>query len=391
MKITSIEISPISQVVKPDLAIISAAGTHPESHYLFVTIRADDGTVGFGEATVSAAWSGENQGTALHLIQNLLAPLLIGKDPLHLNALADVMDRFLIGNPFTKAAVEIALLDLASKILQVPAHILLGGPRRSMEIPLKFSIGAFTPSEAARVARHAMGLGLRAAKVKVGMDVTHDIARVEAVRKAVGDEFRVAVDANSGWSENDALRAIPYLERLNVNAIEQPLRRGDFQGCARLRSRTSIAIMLDESIFTRQDAMEAIRTNACDLISIYPGKNGGILRSMEIAEMAATAGLQCTIGSNLEMDLGTAAMLHLAVAIPALAGTVDHDIIGPLYYEGHFTKTPIRFANGCAIVPDGPGLGLTVDLKTVSENSRCLGHTRNVEELENASSPHSHT
>ncbi|PYU76550.1 MAG: mandelate racemase/muconate lactonizing protein, partial [Acidobacteria bacterium] len=94
----------------------------------------------------------------------------------------------------------------------------------------------------------------------------------------------------------------PYLERLNVNAIEQPLRRGDFQGCLRLRRRTSIPIMLDESVFTRQDAMEAIRANACDLISIYPGKNGGILRSLEIAEMAATAGLQCTIGSNLEMD-----------------------------------------------------------------------------------------
>jgi L-alanine-DL-glutamate epimerase-like enolase superfamily enzyme len=129
-----------------------------------------------------------------------------------------------------------------------------------------------------------------------------------------------------------------------------------------LRNQTSIPIMLDESIFTRQDALEAIRTDACDLISIYPGKNGGILRSLEIAQMAAAAGVQCTIGSNLEMDLGTAAMLHLAVATPDLAISVDHDIIGPLYYEQHSTGTPIRFQNGCAILPEGPGLGVVPKL-----------------------------
>jgi muconate cycloisomerase len=117
--------------------------------------------------------------------------------------------------------------------------------------------------------------------------------------------------------------------------------------------------MLDESVFTRQDALEAIRCDACDLINIYPGKNGGILRSLEIAQMAAVAGLRCTIGSNLEMDLGTAAMLHLAVAMPALASEVDHDTIGPLYYDRHFSNPPIHFENGYAIVPEGPGLGLT--------------------------------
>lgn len=368
MKITDVEIIPVSQVVKRDLAITSAAGTHPESHYLFVAIHTDDGLIGYGEATVAPVWSGENQGTAAQLIANLLSPLLTGKDPLHVNAMADAMDRFLIGNPFTKAALEMALLDLSGRILNVPCHTVLGGPRRSPAIPLKFSIGAFSPSEAARVARHAVRLGLRSVKVKVGLDVSGDIARVEAVRAEVGADFRVAVDANSGWTEGGARRALPHLERLNVNAIEQPIRRGDFAGCARLRQRTSIPIMLDESVFTRQDALEAIRQNACDIISVYPGKNGGILRSMEIAQMAAAAGLECVIGSNLEMDLGTAAMLHLAAAMPALSPSVDHDIIGPLYYDRHFTLNPIRFDQGCALIPEGAGLGLEPDLTAFRTN-----------------------
>ncbi len=361
MKISAIETLPVSQVVRPDVAIVSAAGSQPESHYVIVVIRTDDGHVGYGEASVVPAWSGESQQSALHAIGDVLAPLLVGKNPLHIGALADAMDRAVYANPFTKAAVEMALLDVAGKALGVPAHVLMGGPRRVPEIGMKFSIGAFPPAEAARVAEAAVAKGLRAVKVKVGLDVATDIERVAAVRAAVGEGFRVAVDANGGWNESDAVRAIPDLERLGVNAMEQPLRRGDFRGCARLRKRTSIPIMLDESIFTRQDALEAIRQEACDLISVYPGKNGGVLRSLEIAQLAATAGLRCTIGSNLEMDLGTAAMLQLAVAMPALATSVDHDVIGPLYYEKHFTRSPIQFRGGCAVVPEGRGLGLEFD------------------------------
>jgi len=362
MKITSVETIPVSQRVRPELAIVSAAGLHPESYYLFIKIGTEDGVTGYGEATLAPVWSGESQAAAQQIISEILAPLLIGKDALQRNALTDSMDRALTGNPFTKAAIEMALVDVAAKTHGVPAYVLLGGPRRDPEIRLKFSIGAFLPGEAARVARHAVALGLSAVKVKVGFDVTQDIARVEAVRSEVGQEMRVGVDANGGWTESDAMRAIPHLERLNVNALEQPIRRGDFRGCARLRQRTAIPILLDESVFTRQDALEAIRCDACDLISIYPGKNGGIFRSLEIAQMAATAGMQCVLGSNLEMDLGTAAMLHLALAAPGLASSVDHDMIGPLYYERHFTGSPIRYRNGCAIAEEGAGWGVSIDL-----------------------------
>jgi len=197
-----------------------------------------------------------------------------------------------------------ALLDAAARSLGVPVYQVLGGSRRAGRIPLKFSIGGFPPAEAARVAQHAIGLGLRAAKVKVGLGVESDIERVKAVRDAVGEGFPLGVDANGGWTESEAARAIPRLERLGVNVLEQPLRRGDFAGCARLRLRTAIPLMLDESVFTAQDALEAIRADACDLISVYPGKNGGMLRSLQIAQMAAAAGLECVIGSNLEWNLG---------------------------------------------------------------------------------------
>src|ERR1700733_6241223 len=152
MKITSVEAAPISKTVNPRLAIVSAAGKHPESHYVFVKIDTDEGFTGYGEATVVPAWSGEHQAGALHIVREMFAPLLLGADPLNFGLLSHSLDRMLIGNPFVKAAAEMAILDVAARSFNVPVHNLLGGPRRSREIGLKFSIGAFIPAEAARVA-----------------------------------------------------------------------------------------------------------------------------------------------------------------------------------------------------------------------------------------------
>ncbi len=354
-------------MVRPEFAIVSAAGSQPESRFALVEVQSDEGVAGYGEASVVPVWSGESQESASHAISNILAPAVIGKDPRHIAACLEVMDRVLIGNPFTKAAIEMALFDLTGKTLGVPAAALLGGARRTGNIPLKFSIGAFEPDRAAQVAAGAVNLGLRAVKVKVGLNVKQDLKRVQAVRSAVGEGFPVAVDGNGGWTVPETLAALPGLEKCGVIALEQPLRRGDFRGCAAIRKRTAIPLMLDESIFTVQDALEAIRQEACDLISIYPGKNGGLLRSMAIAELAAAAGLRCVIGSNLEMDIATASMLTLASVAPALADSVRHDIIGPLYYEETMLKQAIRYEDGCAWAPlESAGLG--VELKDSPNN-----------------------
>jgi muconate cycloisomerase len=362
MKISSIEAYPVSIPVRPRFAIIDALGEHPTSEFVLVAVRTNEGAVGFGEANVAPGWSGETQEGALALIRQTLAPLCIGKDPRDVGRLADAMDRAVIGNPFAKASLEMAMVDLFGKILETPVYRLLGGQRRAAKIPLKFSIGGFAPKVAADIAVEMATRGFRAVKVKVGLGVEGDIARVKAVRSALGDEFPVAVDANGGWSETEALAALPHLEALRINAIEQPLHRRNFRGCARLRKRSPIPIMLDDAIFTAEDVLEAIQCEACDLISIYPGKNGGLWRSLQLAQIAAAAGMECIIGSNLEFEVGSAAMLHLAVSIPNLSQSVGHDIIGPLYYDHRIGTPPIRIENGFAELPGGNGLGVELDL-----------------------------
>lgn len=347
--------------------MINSLGTHAVSDLVIVAIRSEDGLTGFGEAAGSPTWSGEVQSATLEILSNKLAPIILGEDARNITSLAAAMDRALRHNPFAKAAVEMSMLDLVGRSLGVRVCDLLGGQVHDGPIPLKFSIGAYPPQKAAQVAEHFASMGFRAFKVKVGRDVSADISRVEAVRSALGDKFRIAVDANGGWIESDFLAARASLERAGVNGLEEPLRRGDFRGCARIRQRTSIPLILDESIFTPEQAIEAVRLDACDLISIYPGKNGGLRRSLQIAHIAAAAGLDCIIGSNLEGSVGSAAMLHLAAALPNLSDRVDHEIIGPFYLKNTLDPEIPRFKNGSAEIPAGPGLGVHLDINSIQE------------------------
>ncbi|MBM3735455.1 MAG: mandelate racemase/muconate lactonizing protein [Acidobacteria bacterium] len=360
MRISAITARPVTLDVNPDIFIQSSLGKHRKSPYVLVILETHGGVTGFGEATVMPRWSGETQHSAVAAIEEILAPPLTGLDVCDINEALAIMDREIHANEFTKAAVEMAMWDAWGKSLNTPVWKLLGGQRRDLSIPLKISIGAFPPAEAARRVMVAKDRGFKACKVKVGLDVRGDLERVAAVRDAVGPDFPVGVDANGGWSESQAVQAIPGLERLRVNMIEQPLARWDFRGSARLRNLTPIPVMIDEGIFTVHQAMEAIRAGACDIISIYPGKNGGIRKSVQIAEMAHAAGIECVIGSNLELDLATSAMLQVAVSIPNLSARVNHDIIGPFYYLERITDPLIRIEDGVAWVPEGPGLGVTL-------------------------------
>ena len=117
----------------------NALGIHKDSHYVAVAVRTDDGLTGLGEATGSPTWSGETQRGMLATILQVLSPLLEGGDPMQVTLLAEVMDRAIVGNPFAKASLEMALLDLVGKSLSVPLHVLLGGRRRSSAVCLKVS------------------------------------------------------------------------------------------------------------------------------------------------------------------------------------------------------------------------------------------------------------
>jgi muconate/chloromuconate cycloisomerase len=359
--ITSIETIPVRVPIDERLAIRAKGGTHSVSPFLIVRVHTDEGIEGLGEVSCTPRWSGEDQFTAAHFIATIFEPLLKGEDPRDIERLSLRMRQGLAGNPFTKAAVEMALWDILGKSAGLPVYRLLGGAVREF-VPTKWSISGQPPERAAAIAVWAVEQGFRAMKVKVGIDDVQDIARVQEVRRAVGDNVRLGVDANGAWTPAKAIDMIRRLEDLGIAFAEQPVPPGDVEWLAEVRNAVDVPIIADESVYTSQDALSLVRAGAADVFSVYVGKSGGIAPARRIAAIAEAAGLACTIGSNLEMGIGTAAMIHLALATPAM-GTTDFpaDIIGPLFYTDDLITTPLPLRGGEARAPEGPGLGVTLD------------------------------
>lgn len=363
MNITSIETIPVRVPLKPEFAIKSGrGGSHTTSPFLIVKVHTDGGIVGLGEASCTPRWSGEDQFSARHFIKTYFEPLLVGQDPTDIAGCSKRFMPLVAGNPFTKSAVEMALWDIAGKSAGKPVYELLGGRVRDV-VQTKWSVSGRDPGPAADIARWAIGAGFKKMKVKVGIDIEGDAARVKAVREVVGPDVKLGVDANGGWvNAENALRAIERLRPFNLAFVEQPVASGDLFGMAEVKAKCGLPVIADESVYTLADAKNLAHAKAADVFSIYVGKAGGIGPAREIAGFAQSVGLSCTIGSNLEMGIGSAAMIHLGIATRGItAETYACDIIGPLFYEDDVLAEPLLLKPGEARASNTPGLGIELD------------------------------
>jgi len=367
MKITRIETIPIRVPLKEQFAIRSGrGGAHTISPFLLVRIHTDEGIVGVGEASCTPRWSGEDQVTGAHLIRTYLEPLLVGQDPVEVPRLAQIFRLAFAANFFTKAAVEMALWDIAGKAAGKPVYELLGGKVREF-VPTKWSVSGVEPAAAAEIARWAVTQGFRAMKVKVGTEPDRDVDRVRAVRAAIGADTKLGVDANGGWSADVAVTTIERLLEFGIYFAEQPVPPEDVMQLVEVKKAIRVPLVADESVYSLQDAMTLARLNAADVFSIYVGKAGGIIEAREIAAFAQSVGLKCTVGSNLELGVGSAAMVHLAIATRGItAEEFPCDIIGPFYYQDDIVRVPLPIKAGEARSNSAPGLGVELDEEKVA-------------------------
>ena len=163
-----------------------------------------------------------------------------------------------------------------------------------------------------------------------------------------------------------AVQTIQRLYEYDIYFAEQPVAPGDPEEMAEVRRQIRIPVMADESVYTAQDATVLARAGAADLFSIYVGKSGGIGPAREIAAVAQAAGLACTVGSNLELGVGSAAMIHLALATPGIAAEdFPCDIIGPFYYQDDIVRQPLPIKPGEARPNALPGLGIELNEEKV--------------------------
>lgn len=364
MKISQIEVIPIRAPRKE--VVRSGTGQHPvtASEFGIVQIVAGDGCEGVGEISITAPRIGF---TLCHAAATLIAPELIGLDPLRIPAVLAEIDRLLKGElsaPYLRAAFEMALLDLAGRHYDVPVWGLLGGRMREA-VPLAWGIYQKEPGEMADDAAAAKEAGFQAIKLKVGRRLEDDLAAVRAVSRALGDRVPLRLDANMAWrSVAEAANAIEALADAGPVAwVEQPLGARNLDGLRLLRSRCRVPIMADESLQTLPDAYEVARAEAADVWNVYVVEAGGLLAAAQIMAFGAALDVPSILGSQAELGIGTAAAAHLGVATPFLPYPCE--TFGPLRYERDIVATGAVIAGGLLTPGDAPGLGVTLDWETI--------------------------
>jgi muconate cycloisomerase len=366
MKITHLETYAVRIPLKPERRMVSSLGRHEVSDYVLVRIGTDVGSEGAGEATVMPRWSGETVWGCKALIDRLFAPALLG---CRVDDIAEIdrrMEAICKHNWFAKAAVENACWDAWGKAVQKPVYEMLGGACRPLTFRCRFSMGAYDLDRARRTAAERVAAGFTTIKVKVGGEADDDLLRVRAVRETIGPDLNIDIDANCGWSAGTAVRKVKALADCRLALVEQPTPDGDYEAMARVRRETGAKIMADDMCFNLVHAEELVRHNGCDVFNIYPGKQGGLARAKRMIEFAAEHNLACTIGSNLEWDVGTAAMGHLIVACPNMqVEKFPGDALGPIYHEFSIAKKSIKIEGPLVTVPSGPGFGIEVDWPAV--------------------------
>ncbi|WP_217589534.1 mandelate racemase/muconate lactonizing enzyme family protein [Lentibacillus saliphilus] len=353
MKITRIKIDTLKMELYKPFTV--ALGTIEHVETLLVKVETDEGVFGIGEGAPFEFVTGETMQTA-QMVARVLGDRLIGMNPLDIESIHAVMDQTIVGNTGAKAAIDIALHDLKGKYFGVPLYQLLGGWSQSFETDI--TIGIDTPEQMAAEAKEKIAQGFSILKIKAGLNATEDIEVIRLIRQAVGEEVRLRMDANQGWTAAEAVRVMQAVEAYGVEAVEQPLPDWDIEGMAYVRNKVTIPVMADESVHSPVDALKVVKKHAADVINIKLMKSGGLFRAEQINAIAEAAGLHCMVGCMLESKIGITAGASL---VAAKRNITEADMDSFMYVKDPGVKGGLELDNGIITLPNNPGLGIELD------------------------------
>ncbi len=357
MQIKSIEPIAVSlPMLKP---VVMAGEEVRRADNVLVRIETDNGLTGWGEAASAPLMTGDTLESLVSAV-HFLTPVLHGRDPADIEGALGAMDGRMYGNQGAKAAIEIALHDLAGLASGKPVHALLGERKRTRMPLLTLIAGGDTDGDLADAAKKKAA-GFTAYKVKVGIDTPEkDAARTRAVCKLLGGGFIISADANQGFTTEEALAYVRAVEGCGLDFFEQPIMADDLDGMAAVAAATkTIAIGADEGIHSLADIRAHHARKAARGASLKSIKLGGVRALTAAARLCGELGMSVNISCKTgESSVACAAALHVASVIPNLdwALTLTHTGL-----KKDVTAQPIPTANGHVDGLHRPGLGISVD------------------------------
>jgi L-alanine-DL-glutamate epimerase-like enolase superfamily enzyme len=384
MKIESVQAIPLTwQVPQDGPKWVSDYGPRTESHAVLVRVQTDDGLVGYGEVHPGYGRTRGACHTAKAIVEQELGPEILGEDASRPEYVWEKMyngPRTDLALTYGHAAprlgrrgmticalggIDMALWDIFAQSLGAPIYKLLGGGYRT-RIPAYASGGHAPPEHAGEEALRYFAKGFKAMKMRVGgMDapqqVAGSIARIHAVREAIGAEPALMIDAHGSLNETLALRLAKEAEAYNIAWFEEPTASDNWEGMARVRAATTIPIATGENEFTVFDFRDIIAKGAADILQPDLAVVGGFTAARRIGALTQAANLQC-IPHVWGSAILFAASLHLAAALPNCP-IFEFRQGAAGYFSDLLEEPPAIDADGCVVVPDKPGLGVTLDLE----------------------------
>ncbi len=331
--------------------------------YVIVQLRLGNGVEGIGEAATLGGprWSEESVEGIKATIDSYLAPAVLGQRADLIVAAGIRMDQAAKRNNAAKAAIETALFDAVGRTLGLPVTALLGGAVRD-RIPVLWTLASGDPVQEAEEAERKLAARLhRRFKVKIGAQApAADMARMTHLARALEGRAELIVDANQAWDETVSARCLPQLAEMGVTLVEQPVPAWNNAALARLRARPGTPPLLaDECVFTPHDMAAIGAAGAADAVSLKLVKHGGLLGLKQVAAVAEAYGIALYGGCLLESSIGAAAHLQAFATLRELEWGCEH--FGPQILTGDLVTEPLRFEEFDIHLPQGPGIGVTLD------------------------------
>ena len=353
MKITSVRLGRISVPLRTPFKTALRSVSSVED--VIVEIHTDCGAVGYGEAPPTGAITGDTTGAIIGAIQDHIAKTIIGRDVDELEPLLQSVQKCIVGNSSAKAAVDMALWDLYGQLYNIPVYKLLGGGRKQIVTDITISVN--DPDTMVSDSLKAVARGYDCLKMKVGVNPELDVARLSAVRNAVGKDIVIRIDANQAWTPKQAVKILNKMQELglDIELVEQPVSAHDFAGLKYVTDRSYVPVLADEAVFSPENAMTILQMGAADLINIKLMKCGGIYNALKIASAAEVFGVECMIGCMLEAKISVNAAVHLACAKNIITKV---DLDGPVLCSEDPILGGAVFDEKIITVSDTPGLGI---------------------------------
>ena len=377
MKITGLELFQISIPFARPYKLSKVYGTRYDAVAIIFKVYTDAGIVGLGEADPLNPFTEETPASVMVVTRDMIAPLIIDRDPSDLARLEHALDLAVNANLVARGAVNMALFDIVGKAHDIPAHLILGGKCHD-RLPILRGIGSGTPEEDVVGIERELSRGNRCIMIKMGsLPITDEIKRLKAAKQKYGDEFPFIVDANQGWTVAEALAFVDGTRDCRPVLIEQPIHYKNIEGLRRIRQQTICPLSADESLVDLHDATTLIRQNAVDVFSLKVSKNGGLAKTKRIADLGNAFGLKCMMNSMLEFGISQAASLQVGCTLTNLV-EYGHAYGSVTRLSDDITDFGKNISDGMVTVPARPGLGVALDedkLKKYTVDSMKIGQT----------------